>query len=32
MGEVSTGLDVAKSVFQVHGVDGAGAAERQKRE
>jgi transposase len=26
MGEVSTiGLDLAKSVFQVHGVDGAGA-------
>jgi transposase len=26
MGEVSTiGLDIAKSVFQVHGVDGAGA-------
>jgi transposase len=25
MGEVSTiGLDIAKSVFQVHGVDGAG--------
>jgi len=27
MGEVSTiGLDIAKSVFQVHGVDGTGAA------
>ena len=26
MGEVSTiGLDIAKSVFQVHGVDGSGA-------
>jgi hypothetical protein len=26
MGEVSTiGLDIAKAVFQVHGVDGAGA-------
>ena len=26
MGEVITiGLDIAKSVFQVHGVDGAGA-------
>jgi hypothetical protein len=29
MGEVSTiGLDIAKAVFQVHGVDGSGAAER----
>ena len=32
MGEVSTvGLDIAKSVFQVHGVDGAGAAVIRKR-
>ena len=32
MGEVSTiGLDVAKSVFQVHGVDGAGAVVIRKR-
>jgi transposase len=32
MGEVSTiGLDIAKSVFQVHGVDAAGAALIRKR-
>lgn len=32
MGEVSTiGLDIAKSVFQVHGVDGAGAVRIRKR-
>ena len=32
MGEVSTiGLDIAKSVFQVHGVDGAGAVMMRKR-
>jgi transposase len=32
MGEVSTiGLDIAKSVFQVHGVDGAGAVVMRKR-
>ena len=32
MGEVSTiGLDIAKSVFQVHGVDGAGAVVICKR-
>jgi transposase len=32
MGEVSTiGLDIAKSVFQVHGVDGTGAAVMRKR-
>ena len=32
MGEVSTiGLDIAKSVFQVHGVDGAGAVVIGKR-
>ncbi len=32
MGEVSTiGLDIAKSVFQVHGVDGAGAVMIRKR-
>ena len=32
MGEVSTiGLDIAKSVFQVHGVDGAGAVVTRKR-
>jgi transposase len=32
MGEVSTiGLDIAKSVFQVHGVDGAGAVVIRKR-
>ena len=32
MGEVSTiGLDIAKSVFQVHGVDGAGAVTIRKR-
>jgi transposase len=32
MGEVSTiGLDIAKSVFQVHGVDGAGAVVLRKR-
>ena len=31
MGEVSTiGLDIAKSVFQVHGVDGAGAVTMRK--
>ncbi|HUL88192.1 MAG TPA: hypothetical protein VLU23_08430 [Pseudolabrys sp.] len=32
MGEVSTiGLDIAKSIFQVHGVDGAGAVVIRKR-
>src|ERR1041385_4794414 len=32
MGEVSTiGLDIAKSVFQVHGVDGVGAVAIKKR-
>ncbi len=32
MGEVSTiGLDIAKSVFQVHGVDIAGAVVIRKR-
>src|SRR5215831_7155988 len=32
MGEVSTiGLDIAKSVFQVHGVDGTGAVVMRKR-
>jgi transposase len=32
MGEVSTiGLDIAKSVFQVHGVDGSGAVLMRKR-
>ena len=32
MGEVSTiGLDIAKSVFQVHGVDGTGAVVMGKR-
>ena len=32
MGEVSTiGLDIAKSVFQVHGVDGGGAVVLRKR-
>jgi len=32
MGEVITiGLDIAKSVFQVHGVDGAGAVVMRKR-
>jgi transposase len=32
MGEVSTiGLDIAKAVFQVHGVDGAGAVVIRKR-
>ena len=32
MGEVSTiGLDIAKSVFQVHGVDGSGAVVIRKR-
>jgi transposase len=32
MGEVSTiGLDIAKSVFQVHGVDGAGAVVMRRR-
>ena len=32
MGEVSTiGLDIAKSVFQVHGVDAAGAVVMRKR-
>jgi transposase len=32
MGEVSTiGLDIAKSVFQVHGVDGAGVVVMRKR-
>jgi transposase len=32
MGEVSTiGLDIAKSVFQVHGVDGAGGVVIRKR-
>ena len=32
MGEVSTiGLDIAKSVFQVHGVDEAGTVAIRKR-
>jgi transposase len=32
MGEVSTiGLDIAKAVFQVHGVDGASAVAIRKR-
>ena len=32
MGEVSTiGLDIAESVFQVHGVDGVGAVVIRKR-
>jgi hypothetical protein len=32
MGEISTiGLDIAKSVFQVHGVDGTGAVVVRKR-
>ncbi len=32
MGEVSTiGLDIAKSVFQVHGVDSSGAVVIRKR-
>ena len=32
MGEVSTiGLDIAKAVFQVYGVDGAGAVVIRKR-
>ena len=32
MGEVSTiGFDIAKSVFQVHGVDGTGAVVMRKR-
>jgi transposase len=32
MGEVSTiGLDIAKSVFQIHGVDTAGAVAIRKR-
>jgi transposase len=32
MGEVSTiGLDIAKGVFQVHGIDGAGAVGIRKR-
>jgi transposase len=32
MGEVITiGLDIAKSVFQVHGVDGAGVVVIRKR-
>ena len=32
MGEVSAiGLDIAKSVFQVHGVDSAGAVGMRKR-
>ena len=32
MGEVSTiGLDIAKSVFQVHGVDAGGAVVIRKR-
>ena len=31
MGEISTiGLDIAKSVFQVHGVDGTGAVVLRK--
>ena len=33
MGEVITiGLDIAKGVFQVHGVDGAGAVVSSERE
>ena len=32
MGEVSTiGLDIAKSVFQIHGVDASGAVVIRKR-
>ena len=32
MGEVSTiGLDIAKSVFQIHGVDGGGAVVIRRR-
>jgi transposase len=32
MGEVSTiGLDIAKAVFQVHGIDGVGAVVIRKR-
>jgi transposase len=32
MGEVSTiGLDIAKSVFQIHGVDAEGAVVIRKR-
>ena len=32
MGEISTiGLDLAKNVFQVHGVDGKGAVVVRKR-
>ena len=32
MGEVSTiGLDIAKSVFQIHGVNAAGAVVMRKR-
>jgi transposase len=32
MGELSTiGLDIAKSVFQIHGVDAAGAVVIRKR-
>jgi transposase len=32
MGEVSTiGLDIAKSVFQIHGVDAAGVVVIRKR-
>jgi transposase len=32
MGEVSTiGLDIAKSVFQIHGVDAGGAVVMRKR-
>jgi transposase len=32
MGEVSTiGLDIAKSVFQLHGVDGTGVVVMRKR-
>jgi hypothetical protein len=32
MGEVTTtGLDIAKSVFQIHGVDDAGAVGMRKR-
>jgi hypothetical protein len=32
MGEVTTiGLDIAKSVFQIHGVDGAGTVVVRKR-
>jgi hypothetical protein len=33
MGEVSTiGLDIAQSVFQVHGIDDAGAEYNEKRQ